>query len=566
MPSVGSLYGTLRLDDRQYQAALKTNADRTRQFAAQTATHFARLASAAVLGSLTVAAKAALDLGENTIRAARQTGLAVDEFSTFEFAARRNQSSAEELTAAILSMRKALGDAAEGSTQAQTRFARLGLDWESLARLPVREQLLAVARAMATAGEGTVAFSQASAILGTSNAPRLTAALIDLAETGFGQVGQAAQAAGQLLTEGTAKQLARAKQAIDDLQRSLTVFVGTALADLASLRDAPAANAFLDLEDQLRRLIRVEADLEEQRKGGSAVAASAEAALRRERLAYIRAAGELADNPIFMREDRAIIAIERIREFREEYVRAGEVSAATAAEIERIYERLTQSRAEQTARETAAVEAAAEQQIAAVEARVAQEKTAAELLDRIGAEAAARQRLRDDLRQAESALQAFRDSLAFNIANDPFAALVESIRQANRQLEQGTASARAYASALASAQKTFGASELATLEAGITSSRARGQGRTADTAQRALDRARRSATAGQLGDAESQLAYIRSLGLTPGISLEEILGRQVTPEATAEATGVSAKEDTLIARVGELTTALETIAEKLTVP
>lgn len=254
MASIGSLYGTLTLRDDQYAAALKRNADRTRNFARGMGREFASLAGryvgpAALVAGIAGASREALQLTKNIKTLSEQSGLPLEQFQTLDYVFRQNEASGEDAAQAVSRLQQRLSEAASGSKDARQDFASLGLNWERLAKLPIGEAFYETARASTALSGNLVASGAAADILGIKQMPRLRASLAELAEKGFPALTAEAKRAGQIVSADVVKSLNEADQAIENLKRKLltlgTNFVGGRIAgwQLMDSKDLPRLNA-----------------------------------------------------------------------------------------------------------------------------------------------------------------------------------------------------------------------------------------------------------------------------------------------------------------------------------
>ena len=104
------------------------------------------LGPAAILGSLIAAAKSALTLGDQLVKAADRTGISIEALQQLSFIADQSGNSLDELTSAISQMQNRL---ASGDTSAVAAVKELGVSLNTLRELKPDQQFLVLAKAIA---------------------------------------------------------------------------------------------------------------------------------------------------------------------------------------------------------------------------------------------------------------------------------------------------------------------------------------------------------------------------------------------------------------------------------
>lgn len=228
MPSIGSLVAYLRLDDAQYQRALRSSEHRTlaasKAMGAALAGVAARFAAPAALTGF------AVKLGGDVLRTAdsvktlaQQAGVTNRELQVLDFVARQNSATAADWVPVLERVRNTLDEAAAGSASARADFKALGLDWRELARTPLPVVIEQIARAQ-LAGERTHgAYAAAVDVLGAKSLPRLRASLQQLADVGYPAAEKATVRAGQIIDDQFIAKMDEARTLGGNLWHALVV-------------------------------------------------------------------------------------------------------------------------------------------------------------------------------------------------------------------------------------------------------------------------------------------------------------------------------------------------------
>jgi hypothetical protein len=123
----------------------------------------------------------------------------------------------------------------QNNKEAVNSWARLGVSAKDVIRASPAELLEVVSQKFAAAGTDGAAFGAVLDIIGARNAPQLTEALQRLAAEGFGKLAADAEAAGQVLSDATAKRLDAFGDAVGRWKRRFLGGVGEMLAPVAGM-------------------------------------------------------------------------------------------------------------------------------------------------------------------------------------------------------------------------------------------------------------------------------------------------------------------------------------------
>ncbi|MDB5294902.1 MAG: hypothetical protein JWO31_885, partial [Phycisphaerales bacterium] len=156
-------------------------------------------AAAAVTVPLTALAFRAADWGQSLLRASQRTGVAVGALSELKYGAEQTGADFETLETAVRKMGQFMVTAAQGSAEAQTALARLGLTVGALNKMSPEQRFSAMADALARVADPTVRAAVAMQVFG-----RTGTALLPLLRDGAAGLERWRQRARELgLTEGT---------------------------------------------------------------------------------------------------------------------------------------------------------------------------------------------------------------------------------------------------------------------------------------------------------------------------------------------------------------------------
>lgn len=542
MPSIGTLVGFLRLDDAQYNRALKASESRTRAFAAGLSSKFLSIAGpTALIGSLGVLAKRALDTADRFDTLAGRINASFEGVQVLETLGRDFGKNADLFTAAGDRIQQALAEVANGNQETAKTFRMLGVDVGQLQNLKLERQLEVLARAVVNATNEQQAFLAVADLIGAKAAPQLKQALIALGTEGYDALRQKTVQTVGLMTEEQGKQLAKAKRDIEDFINFLTLQVGQGIGAITEIR------AHLNRPELQQKFEALEGHFDRLNQALNAGIATPKI------FETMRAVSELTDQVISQGEaiqlSEVLGAQTIIRTVRATLEARGLLTADALARIEAAETKLTERFETLSKARTAAEQKAAE-------ARTSANQQAADAAEDAAMKerAAAAFKMRSE--QAIGNIMRRAQEGAEGVAND-----TERAARAAGNLAKG----------FDDAANAAGRFQLEQLQAAIEGS---GGGRPNGTnasrsAQKALDRARVNAARGNIGAAQADVRRVRELTGSVPPDLESILAGGAAPGAapvtSADAAGGAAGGGDLISRIDDLIEALTAIGDKLTV-
>lgn len=172
----------------------------------------------AVAAGLAAIASEAIEAGGKIQELTAKLRVSSEALTALHYAADQMESSAAAVDAGISKMSITLGKAVQGGDDAQAAFARLGLDWNKLARLDVEKQFLAVIDALHRIPNAAEQAAAAQAIFG-KGAKELSA-LIAAGSEKIVEYGQKAAEVGAVVSSDTVAALDDAGDAINSFSAS----------------------------------------------------------------------------------------------------------------------------------------------------------------------------------------------------------------------------------------------------------------------------------------------------------------------------------------------------------
>lgn len=184
------------------------------------------------LGKLKLAL-AALGIGKVTMDAIRlgsqisdmavQLNIGAEALQVFEFAAREAGVETGIMERAIRNVQLRTQQGIEGNKRYAEAYKTLGLNIETVQRLPVEKKLEAIAIASGKATNKQAAYNAVAAILGERAGPKMQEILQSLAKDGFDEVSRAAKESGTVMSDETIARMDEAADTIEQAKRAFTV-------------------------------------------------------------------------------------------------------------------------------------------------------------------------------------------------------------------------------------------------------------------------------------------------------------------------------------------------------
>ena len=176
--------------------------------------------------------RSAIRLGSELNDLARQTRTNVESLQALRHVARETGASNNALERALRNVTTRTEDALDGNTRLSDAFQRLGINIEEFNRLPTERKLEELAKAQRNAGDSTRAFSDVARILGERSGPELQGVLDTLAKDGFDGVRDAADEAGQIMSQRAAASMDLLSNTGTGLKNRFVVLAATILHNL----------------------------------------------------------------------------------------------------------------------------------------------------------------------------------------------------------------------------------------------------------------------------------------------------------------------------------------------
>jgi hypothetical protein len=244
--SLGSLTVDLLLKMGGFQQGMDKAARQTAKLERDLKTSFSRIgrtlagfgigfSAVGIVRGLTQAGKAAIEFGDEMVKAQAKTGIAVEEFSELAYAAKQNDIELAGLSTALKKMQVTLSEAGSGTKSATELLGALGLTIGELQSMSPDKQFETLADRIAALPDPADRARAAVELFGKAGADLLP--MFENGAAGIRALREEAQRMGATLTGEQAQALAEADDAIkrmsqswDGLSRTLTASVAPALA------------------------------------------------------------------------------------------------------------------------------------------------------------------------------------------------------------------------------------------------------------------------------------------------------------------------------------------------
>lgn len=266
MASIGTLYGTLKLDSKGYERGM-LQADRsTRRFgsrieAVTSSRAFGRLAGLFTGVVIYNQVKGLINYGSALTDAAEQTRIGVEELQVLQDAARDAGVNVEILERALRNVTLRGEEAALGNESYARALRTLNIDLDAFNTLPTERKLEAIARAYVEGGKSAEDYAAVARILGEEAGPKLIEVLGRLGVEGFDALAVSAKASAAVLDEYSAQTLDRLADKLASLGASIKNIAATVVADVGGSVLALFGDELSNAQ-QLAQLTQQIADLE----------------------------------------------------------------------------------------------------------------------------------------------------------------------------------------------------------------------------------------------------------------------------------------------------------------
>ncbi len=240
------------LDGKQFQAEIQKISNSINNFGSrQLAQIKGMIAGAFSVGAIVQFGSRLLNLADTMEKTSRAFGVAMDSMVALKDVAGRSSVSYDSMMYALARVRDAQGEVVEGNKQLMEALDVLGISSEDFITSSPDKALELIAVGFRNAGESAQAYSALQDILGRQ-AGELVPALQRLAEEGLEKVKSSVKDA----TEGF-KELADAKQYLEELENKIIIFTARAVKAFTALQETLAdmfVEAFgVKIDEELER-------------------------------------------------------------------------------------------------------------------------------------------------------------------------------------------------------------------------------------------------------------------------------------------------------------------------
>jgi hypothetical protein len=250
---VGSLIAELGLNTARFQAGIKTATNSVSRFHRKTDRAFKQLdrtagtAAKGMIAAYTAASgvmiKQTLDFGDQLAKLKTRLGLSVEAMSGLKFAADQSGVSFQTLTMGLQRMIRRVGEAANGTGEAEAALIELGISAKALNQLRPENQFRAIAESLSGVADANDKARLAQKLFDSEGV-----ALLQLMESGAGGIDAymaRANELGVVMSQTTAKGAEEAKNALGEVKaRMNAAALETTMNMIPAITDL--ANAFSD--------------------------------------------------------------------------------------------------------------------------------------------------------------------------------------------------------------------------------------------------------------------------------------------------------------------------------
>lgn len=239
MASIGSLYGTLRLNTAEYERGVKRASLATKQFKRQVdvigTAIAARFAPVAAFAALTRAIPTLVQFGSALTDQSEQMRINIEALQSLQSAARQAGVAQEVMLRGIRNVTLRTEEAIAGNESYARAFRVLNIDLKNFQTLATEDKIDAIGRAYVRSGKSAEAYNAVSRILGEKAGPALTEVLARLGTEGFDEVRRAAEESGEILDAFSAQTLDSLADSFEKATTQAKVFGATMLANTVNV-------------------------------------------------------------------------------------------------------------------------------------------------------------------------------------------------------------------------------------------------------------------------------------------------------------------------------------------
>ncbi len=223
---VGSLIAELGLDTARFQAGIKTATNTVTRFNRKAERAFQRFnrtagiaatgAAAAYATAFGVMTKQTLDLADQLAKLETRLGVSVEAMSALKFAGEQSGVSFQTLTMGMQRMIRRVGEAANGTGEAEAALIELGISAKELADLRPENQFRAIAKALSGVADSNDKARLAQKLFDSEGVSLLQ--MFENGATGLDEYMARANELGVVMSHTTAKGAKEAKNALGEVK------------------------------------------------------------------------------------------------------------------------------------------------------------------------------------------------------------------------------------------------------------------------------------------------------------------------------------------------------------
>ena len=226
------------LDKKNFDTNLARMNQGVQRFSNNTLRQLGGMVSGAfAVGAVVNFTKSQLQAADAAADVARNLGISTEALQALEASAEQYGGTVEQITTALIALRRRQGAAIAGNTGYQKAFERLNITLDDLRKLDTPQLLEKVARGYKEAGQSAQALDAVDQALSESGR-RLLGVLVDIADNGLQGIIDQGKRAGTVLSNEVTAELAEANNELEKTERRLKNIATVGLARvIAGIKD-----------------------------------------------------------------------------------------------------------------------------------------------------------------------------------------------------------------------------------------------------------------------------------------------------------------------------------------
>lgn len=227
--STAEVRAKLSMEGSEFRSGLEDASGAVDKFAGQQISKVkGALAGAFSVGAIIAFGKSVVDLASQVDESSKIIGISTDSFQALSAAAQQNDSSMEDVRAALIRLRDQQGEVIKGNAGVTEAFGRLGISATDVARLNVDQLFALIGQKSNEATDSTTAFNAVVDILGRDTGAQLQETLKSIGEDGLQTVIDKGKEAGSVIDREMIQKMAALQPALDAASLKLKVFFAEA--------------------------------------------------------------------------------------------------------------------------------------------------------------------------------------------------------------------------------------------------------------------------------------------------------------------------------------------------